>query len=296
MLDSATLPPYNPRMIPAGPLPFVKMHGLGNDFVVLDARAHPVPLDNAAIRLLGDRRRGIGFDQMITIERSDKADAFMRIHNSDGGEVESCGNAARCIAALLMRETGRAAVSIDTVGGWLQASSGSSDRVTVDMGEPRLDWQAIPLAREMDTVALDYRHGGFERPGAVNVGNPHVVFFVGDAEAVALAEIGPQIEHDPLFPQRINVEFAQVIDRRRIRMRVWERGAGITRACGTGACATLVAAARRGLAERKAEILLDGGPLVIEWTDDNRITMTGPATEAFRGEIPASFWAALQPA
>ncbi len=283
-------------MIPAGPLPFVKMHGLGNDFVVLDARAHPVPLDNAAIRLLGDRRRGIGFDQMITIERSDKADAFMRIHNSDGGEVESCGNAARCIAALLMRETGRAAVSIDTVGGWLQASSGSSDRVTVDMGEPRLDWQAIPLAREMDTVALDYRHGGFERPGAVNVGNPHVVFFVGDAEAVALAEIGPQIEHDPLFPQRINVEFAQVIDRRRIRMRVWERGAGITRACGTGACATLVAAARRGLAERKAEILLDGGPLVIEWTDDNRITMTGPATEAFRGEIPASFWAALQPA
>lgn len=283
-------------MIPAGPLPFVKMHGLGNDFVVLDARAHPVPLDNAAIRLLGDRRRGIGFDQMITIERSDKADAFMRIHNSDGGEVESCGNAARCIAALLMRETGRAAVSIDTVGGWLQASSGSSDRVTVDMGEPRLDWQAIPLARKMDTVALDYRHGGFERPGAVNVGNPHVVFFVGDAEAVALAEIGPQIEHDPLFPQRINVEFAQVIDRRRIRMRVWERGAGITRACGTGACATLVAAARRGLAERKAEILLDGGPLVIEWTDDNRITMTGPATEAFRGEIPASFWAALQPA
>ena len=296
LLDSGTSPPYNPRMTPAGPLPFVKMHGLGNDFVVLDARAHPVPLQNAAIRLLGDRRRGIGFDQMITIERSDKADAFMRIHNADGGEVESCCNAARCIAALLMQETGRDAVSIDTVGGWLQAKSGASGRVTVDMGEPRLDWQAIPLAKAMDTTAIDYSHGGFDRPGAVNVGNPHVVFFVGDAEAVPVAEIGPKIEHDPLFPQRINVEFAQVLDRQRIRMRVWERGVGITRACGTGACATLVAAARRGLAERKAELLLDGGPLTIEWAADNHIYMTGPATEAFRGEIPASFWAALQPA
>lgn len=283
-------------MSPAGPLPFVKMHGLGNDFVVLDARAHPVPLQNAEIRLLGDRRRGIGFDQMITVERSDRADAFMRIHNADGGEVESCGNAARCIAALLMRETGRDAVSIDTLGGWLQAKSGASGRVTVDMGEPRLDWQAIPLARAMDTTTMDYSHGGFDSPGAVNVGNPHVVFFVGDAETVPLAQIGPEIERDPLFPQRINVEFAQVIDPRRIRMRVWERGAGITRACGTGACATLVAAARRGLAERRAEILLDGGPLVIEWAADNHVYMTGPATEAFRGEIPASFWAALQPA
>lgn len=288
-------------MTPAGPLPFVKMHGLGNDFVVLDARAHPVPLDNAAIRLLGDRRRGIGFDQMITIERSDKADAFMRIHNADGGEVESCGNAARCIAALLMQETGRAAVSIDTVGGWLQAkagtqASGMPGRVTVDMGEPRLDWQAIPLARAMDTATMDYSLGGFDRPGAVNVGNPHVVFFVGDAEAVPVAEIGPRIEHDSLFPQRINVEFAQVIDRQRIRMRVWERGVGITRACGTGACATLVAAARRGLTERKAELLLDGGALTIDWAADNHVYMTGPATEAFRGEIPASFWAALQPA
>ncbi|HLT78467.1 MAG TPA: diaminopimelate epimerase [Ferrovibrio sp.] len=283
-------------MTPQGALPFVKMHGLGNDFVVLDARAHPVPLDNAAIRLLGDRRRGIGFDQMITIERSDKADAFMRIHNSDGSEVESCGNAARCIAALLMQETGRDAVSIDTLGGWLQARAGAQGRVTVDMGEPRFDWQAIPLSRAMDTVALDYSHGGYSQPGAVNVGNPHVVFFVADAEAVPLDRIGPEIEHDPLFPQRINVEFAQVISPECIRMRVWERGAGITRACGTGACATLVAAVRRGLSARKAEILLDGGPLTIEWAADNHVYMTGPATEAFRGEIPASFWAALQPA
>ena len=277
-------------------LPFIKMHGLGNDFVILDARETPVSLDRAAIRAIADRRTGVGFDQLITLEPSAQADIFMRIHNADGGEVESCGNAARCIAALLMRETGRESVSIDTLGGWLQAKNGASGRVTVDMGEPRLDWQAIPLAKAMDTTTMDYSHGGYDRPGAVNVGNPHVVFFVGDAEAVALAEIGPEIEHDLLFPQRINVEFAQVIDRRRIRMRVWERGVGITRACGTGACATLVAAARRGLAERKADILLDGGPLTIEWADDNHVYMTGPATEAFRGEIPASFWAALQPA
>ncbi|HEX6957753.1 MAG TPA: diaminopimelate epimerase [Ferrovibrio sp.] len=295
-MDTPAAAPYNPGMVPARPLPFIKMHGLGNDFVVLDAREQPVPLDAAAIRLLGDRRRGIGFDQMITIEPSDKADAFMRIHNADGSEVESCGNAARCIGALLMRETGHDSVSIDTLGGWLEAKSGAEGRITVDMGEPRFDWQAIPLARAMDTVTLDYAHAGYDRPGAVNVGNPHVVFFVADALAVPLAEIGPKIECDPLFPQRINVEFAQVVDRSHIRMRVWERGAGITRACGTGACATLAAAARRGLAERKAEIMLDGGPLLIEWAANNRIYMTGPATEAFRGEIPPSFWAALETA
>lgn len=283
-------------MHPTTALPFVKMHGLGNDFVVLDARAHPLPLDLAAVRLLGDRRRGVGFDQMITIERSDKADAFMRIHNADGGEVESCGNAARCVASLLMQENGRDAVSIDTLGGWLQARGGARGQITVDMGEPRFDWQAIPLAREMNTLRMDYSFGGFSHPGAVNVGNPHVVFFVPDAETVPLAEIGPKIEHDPLFPQRINVEFAQVIDRTQIRMRVWERGAGITRACGTGACATLVAAARRDLTERKAEIILDGGVLTIEWAADNHIYMTGPATEAFRGEIPPSFWAAADAA
>ena len=166
------------------------------------------------------------------------------------------------------------------------------------MGEPRFDWQAIPLAREMNTMTMPYSFAGpdnvdYGKPGAVNVGNPHVVFFVADAEAVPLADIGPKIEHDPLFPQRINAEFAQVIDRRQIRMRVWERGAGITRACGTGACATLVAAARRDLAERKADIILDGGVLTIEWGADNHIYMTGPATEAFRGEVPPSFWTAL---
>lgn len=278
-------------MTPTNALPFIKMHGLGNDFVVLDARRHALPLDRAAVRLIGDRRLGIGFDQLITIEQSDRADAFMRIHNSDGGEVESCGNAARCIAALLMQETGRETVTIDTLGGWLQAKSGARGLVTVDMGKPHFDWQQIPLARAMDTAALDYAFAGYDRPGAVNVGNPHVVFFVDNAESVPLAEIGPKIEHDALFPERINAEFAQILGRDRIRMRVWERGAGITRACGTGACATLVAAARRGLSDRKAEIILDGGPLIIEWAADDHVYMTGPATEAFRGEIPPSFWA-----
>lgn len=283
-------------MTPATPLRFIKMHGLGNDFVVLDARAQPAPLPLPAVRLLADRKRGVGFDQMITIERSDRADAFMRIHNADGGEVESCGNAARCVATLLMQENGRDAVTIDTVGGWLAARTAARGLITVDMGEPRFGWQEIPLARAMDTVTLDYSHAGYGAPGAVNVGNPHVVFFVPDAEAVPLAQIGPEIEHDPLFPQRINAEFVQVVAPDRLRMRVWERGAGITRACGTGACATLVAAVRRGLAERKADIVLDGGTLTIEWGADNHVYMTGPATESFRGEIPPAFWAGLAPA
>lgn len=283
-------------MRPTTPLPFVKMHGLGNDFVILDARAHPLTLDHAAIAQLADRRRGIGFDQMITIERSGKADAFMRIHNADGGQVESFGNATRCVASLLMRESGKDAVSIDTLGGWLNATKHAAatpdieSLVTVDMGEPRLGWQDIPLARAMDTTTLDYSHGGVRAPGAVNVGNPHVVFFVTDAESVPVAEIGPQIEHEPLFPQRINVEFAQILAPDRIRMRVWERGVGITQACGTGACATLVAAARRDLCARQADILLDGGVLNIRWAGDNHIYMTGPATEAFRGTIPPAFW------
>ena len=272
------------------PLPFIKMHGLGNDFVVLDARAGNLALNRENVRKLGNRRSGVGFDQLITIERSPKADAFMRIHNADGGEVESCGNAARCIGALLMRELGRDAVSIDTLGGWLNAKGAARGLVTVDMGQPRFGWQEIPLSRAMDTLALDYSFAGYAEPGAVNVGNPHVVFFVPDAEAVPLAEIGPRIEYDPLFPQRINVEFAQVLAPDRIRMRVWERGVGITQACGTGACATLVATARRGLCARKAEVILDGGPLTIEWTDDDRMLMTGPATESYRGEIPPAFW------
>lgn len=277
-------------MTPAAPLPFIKMHGLGNDFVILDARARPVPLSAEAIRKLSDRKTGVGFDQMITLEPSGKADAFMRIHNADGGEVESCGNAARCIGALLMRENGRDQVTIDTLGGWLQASRAAVGLVTVNMGRPQFDWQKIPLARAMDTNFMDYARAGYAAPSAVNVGNPHVVFFVPNAEAVPVAEVGPQIETDPLFPDRVNVEFVQVLAPDRLRMRVWERGVGITKACGTGACAVLVAAARRKLAQRRADILLDGGTLSIEWADDDSILMTGPVTESFRGQVDPGFW------
>jgi len=261
-------------------LPFRKMHGLGNDFVVLDARARAIALTPERARALADRKFGIGCDQLISLEPSDKADAFMRIHNADGGEVEACGNATRCIARLLMDEAGRDRVVVETVVGLLDCRAAGA-RVAVDMGPARLDWREIPLARAMDTLHLDLDGD----PVGVNVGNPHAVFFVPDAEAIDVAARGPAIEHHPLFPARVNVEFASVLAPDRIRMRVWERGVGITRACGTGACATLVAAARRGLTGRKATVTLDGGDLLIEWRQDGHVVMTGPVAESFRGEV-----------
>lgn len=266
---------------------FIKMHGLGNDFVVLDARPAPLPLDEAAVRRIADRKTGIGCDQLIIIEPSDRADVFMRIRNADGGEVEACGNAARCIASLVMAEHGSDAAVLDSLGGLLRAERAPDGRVRIDMGRPRLHWAEIPLAREMDSLHLDFAPApGLADPAAVSMGNPHVVFFVPDAEAVPLEQIGGAIEHDPLFPNRVNVNIAQVLDRSRLRLRVWERGVGITRACGTGACATAVAAMRRGLVERAVEVRLDGGPLQIAWPDDTAgVSMTGPASESFRGTL-----------
>jgi len=261
-------------------LPFRKMHGLGNDFVVLDARRRAIALTPERARALADRKFGIGCDQLITLEPSHSADAFMRIHNADGGEVEACGNATRCIARLLMAETGRDQVGVETVVGRLDCRA-VGDRVAVDMGAVRLDWRDIPLARAMDTLHLDLPGD----PVGVNVGNPHAVFFVPDAESVDVAARGRELEHDPLFPQRANIEFATVLAPGRIRMRVWERGVGITRACGTGACAALVAAARRGLTGRQAVVVLDGGELEIEWRADGHVIMTGPVAESFRGEV-----------
>lgn len=269
-------------------LPFRKMHGLGNDFVVLDAREAAIDLTRDQVRAISDRKFGVGFDQMVTLSPSTTADAVMRIHNWDGGEVETCGNAARCVAWLLMRESGKTAVTIDTQGGLLQASSAGDGLITVDMGRPRFDWQAIPLARAMDTAALDFRLGPLERPAAVNVGNPHVVFVVPDAEAIEIEALGPKIEHDPLFPERTNVEVVTVRDRGHVRMRVWERGVGVTRACGTGACAVGVSVARLGLTDRRVAVQLDGGTLIIEWTDDDRILMTGPVAESFTGRLDPS--------
>jgi diaminopimelate epimerase len=278
---------------PAEARAFVKMHGLGNDFVVLDARAAPLPLDPARASAIADRKTGVGCDQLITLEPAHdrRADAFMRIRNADGGEVEACGNAARCIAALLMRERGTDHVVIETVVGLLDAERRGSDLVAVDMGPVRLDWREIPLARAMDTLHLELTVGPLSDPVAVNVGNPHAVFFVPDAEAVDLETWGPKIEHHPLFPERINVEAVHRQADGSLRMRVWERGVGITRACGTGACAALVAAHRRGLTGRKATVVLDGGPLEIEWRADNHVVMTGPVATSFAGRLDPSLLA-----
>jgi diaminopimelate epimerase len=260
-------------------VPFVKMHGLGNDFVVLDARTEALPpLGRAIASALADRRTGIGCDQLIVLEPSTIADFRMRIYNSDGGEVEACGNASRAVALL----HGRLA-RVETAGGQIVVEpTGSGARI--DMGEPRFAWEAIPLAYAVDTLAMPVAWETLENPVAVNVGNPHAVFFVPDVAGVPLERLGPEIECDPLFPERVNVNVAQVTGPDSIALKVWERGAGLTRACGTGACATTVAAIRRGLIEgRRATVTLPGGLLDIEWRDDGRIIMTGPAAESFRG-------------
>lgn len=266
---------------------FLKMHGLGNDFAVFDARKQALALDAATARAIADRRLGVGCDQVIVIApAANGADAAMRIYNSDGGEVESCGNAARCVAQLLMAEKGAETIRLETVGGPLVCSQ-NNGLVTVDMGAPRFEWKDVPLSSAVDTNKFSFSVDGVSlEASALSVGNPHCVIFVGDAENAPVSDVGPLIEHHSLFPERVNVEFATVQSRGRIRMRVWERGAGITQACGTGACATAVAAARRGLSDRKVDVVLDGGTLTIEWREsDGHILMTGPATLAWRGEI-----------
>ena len=267
--------------------PFIKMHGLGNDFVVIDARAEPFPLSRDTARAITDRRSGVGCDQLIVLEppRDQRADVFMRIRNADGGEVEACGNGTRCVAALVMAEGDGAHCTVETLAGLLKADAAGAGRVAVDMGAARLDWREIPLAREMDTLHLDLSQGTLSDPVAVNMGNPHAVFLVEDAEAVALDRLGPALEHDPLFPERANIGAAQVTGTDRLRLRVWERGVGLTRACGTGACAAAVAAHRRGLTGRRVEVVLDGGPLSIDWRDDGHVVMTGPVATAFAGTL-----------
>ena len=270
-------------------LPFVKMHGLGNDFVVFDARRRALDLSADQVRAIANRHTGVGCDQLIIMgpPRNGAADVFMRIRNADGSEVEACGNATRCVASVVMKERGADAVVIETVVGLLHATA-KSDLISVDMGPVRLDWRDIPLARSMDTLHLGIEEGPLRDPAGVNVGNPHAVFFVDDVESIPLETLGPRVEHHPLFPARINVEVVQVLSPTRLRMRVWERGTGITQACGTGACAALVAAHRRGLAERTAEIVLDGGTLHIEWNDKDHVIMSGPAATSFTGALDYS--------
>jgi diaminopimelate epimerase len=276
--------------VPAAGRPFVKMHGLGNDFVVFDAREAPLALDRAAARALADRHTGIGCDQMMVIEkpRQAAADAFMRIINADGDDVGACGNGTRCVADLLMNQLGRDHVVIETIAGLLDAERRGAGLVAVDMGPARLDWRDIPLARAQDTNHVDLVLGPLRDPACVNLGNPHAVFFVADVQAIDIASLGPVLEHHALFPERANIGLVQVIARDHLRLRVWERGAGLTRACGSGACAALVAAARRGLTERRARVVVDGGELEIEWLRDGHVMMTGPVATSFTGILAAA--------
>jgi diaminopimelate epimerase len=265
--------------------PFVKMHGCGNDFVVLDARAGDLPMTEARAAALADRRTGVGCDQFIVIEPAAHADAFMRIRNPDGAEAGACGNAARCVARLLHEATGRRDLVIETRAGLLPAEILPDGTVRVDMGPALTGWRDVPLAWEADTLHLDLAAGAVRDPAACSMGNPHATFFVADMASVPVAEIGPELEHAAIFPERANIGFVQVLDPDRIRLRVWERTAGLTRACGSGACAAVVNAARRDLTRRRATVVVDGGELLIEWRADGHVLMTGPTAESFRGTL-----------
>jgi len=263
---------------------FMKMHGAGNDFVVIDSRGRKAVVTPALAKALGDRNRGVGFDQLAEIRDLDGADFELDFWNSDGSRAGACGNATRCVSDYVMRGLGLDAVSLVTARGGLQAVRLPDGRVSVNMGAPQLDWADVPLSRAVDTLHLPLAGD----PVAVGMGNPHCVFFVPDAEAVDLPAVGPLWEHDPLFPQRTNVEFASLTGPDRLRMRVWERGAGITLACGSGACATAVAAHLRGLTGRKVTLDLDGGVLEIDWREDG-VWMTGPVAHVFDGWLSPDF-------
>ncbi|GAK34277.1 diaminopimelate epimerase [alpha proteobacterium Q-1] len=269
--------------------PFLKMHGLGNDFILFDARHSPLVLDPATVRALSDRHQGIGCDQLIILRPSDKADLFMEIRNADGSDVAACGNATRCVGQVLMDELGRDEAMIETRAGLLLARR-AGDAVTVDMGQPGLSWRAIPLARDLDLDALPIIEGDLLPPSALSMGNPHLLFFnpapeKWDENTPDVAEIGARLEHHPDFPEGTNVSFVTIIAPDHLKVRTWERGAGLTRACGTAACASLVGAHRRGFAARAARVEMPGGPLQIHWADDDHVLMTGAVRTAFRGTV-----------
>jgi diaminopimelate epimerase len=280
-------------MTGAATLTYRKMNGLGNDFVVLDARARALALTPDVIRRIADRTQGVGCDQVIVLEPSSKADVFMRIFNADGSQVSACGNATRCVAWLISQETGRREVSIETDAGVLGADVESMERITIDMGTPRFAWDEIPLAEPFhDTTGIELQIGPIDAPvlhspSVVNVGNPHAIFWVDDIDAHDLARFGPLLENHPIFPERANISLAQVTSRDGLKLRTWERGAGLTRACGTAACAAAVAAARKKLTGRRVTVTLPGGPLLIEWKDDGHISMCGPAALEFEGTLAA---------
>jgi diaminopimelate epimerase len=279
-------------------LPFVKMHGLGNDFVVVDARDGVAVVTPDLARAIADRHRGVGFDQLIVIEKPQDrdADVFFRFYNSDGSEAGACGNGTRCVAERVMAERGADHLAIETIAGALEATRAPDGRVTVDMGPARLDWREIPLAEACDTNAVPLTLGPLSNPVATSMGNPHATFFVPDVSKIDLATLGPQLERHRIFPERANIGVAQILSPERLRLRVWERGAGITLACGSGACAAGVAAMRRKLiAGRKVSIVVDGSvagdtasEIAIEWLRDGHVSMTGPTALSFTGAWPLS--------
>ncbi|GEP55815.1 diaminopimelate epimerase [Reyranella soli] len=275
--------------------PFLKMHGLGNDFVVLDARTAALDLTPERRRVIADRRLGVGCDQLIVLEppTEREADVFMRIYNPDGGEAGACGNATRCVASVVMDERKTDHVTVQTIAGLLDSQktgmgSNGLPVISVDMGPARLDWREIPVREACDTNHMPVGIGPLQDPVGTNMGNPHATFFVDDAAAIPLAELGPKLEHDRFFPERANIGVAQLLGDDKLRLRVWERGAGITLACGSGACAAVVAASRRGLVPRRADVILEGGTLTIEWLRDDHVLMTGGIAVAFKGELDRS--------
>ena len=270
------------------PLPFMKMHGLGNDFVVVDARAHEIHLSQSLILGIAGRQTGVGFDQLAVIGKGN-ADAHLTFYNADGSTSAACGNATRCIARHLMNEQGRDSLHLTTDHGDLFAKDSGNGLTSVNMGQPKLEWQDIPLAEQMNTLSLPIEGN----PVATGMGNPHCTFFVEDVGAIDLATAGAALEHNPLYPERTNVQFAQIIGPDQIRMRVWERGVGITLASGSSSCATAVAAARRGLTGRSVQIDLDGGTLHIDWRDDG-VWMTGPTMHVADCTLTPDFIASFQ--
>jgi len=275
--------------------PFLKMHGLGNDFVVLDARSRALDLTVPRRRAIADRRLGVGCDQLIVLESPTEpdADVFMRIYNPDGSEAQACGNATRCVASVVMDEHKSDDVTIQTVAGLLESQkvgrgANGLPVISVDMGLVRMDWREIPVATACDTRHMPVGIGPLQDPVGTNVGNPHATFFVDDLAAIPMTELGPKLEHDPFFPERVNVGVAQIIGENRLKLSVWERGAGLTLACGSGACAAGVAAARRGLTGRKVDVVVEHGTLTIEWLRDDHVSMTGGIALAYRGELDRS--------
>ncbi len=264
---------------------FLKMHGNGNDFVIIDSRKENISINSRIASWIGNRRFGIGCDQIIVLEPSEKADIFMRIYNSNGSESAACGNATRCIADLLMAETGKKEATIETLAGVLKGERAGPDEVTVNMGQPTLEWEKIPLAEEVDVMALPIEVGPLSTPTAVGMGNPHIVFFLPDISKVRLRSYGAELENHPMFPQKTNVTIATICSREYIATKVWERGVGKTLACGTAACATLVAAVLHELVEPKAVIEQPGGTIKIDWQENGEILMTGKVSRSYAGEF-----------